>query len=71
VIACPRCGLSEWEAMPPPYTYRHKGPENAVIIARCKNCSVVFYILRTSLDTFTVEVDKAEVKHGAIPHINI
>jgi uncharacterized Zn finger protein len=71
VITCPRCGMPEWEALPAPYTYRHKGPENTIMIARCKNCGLVFYIFRTSLETFTLEIEKAERKHGAIPHIDL
>jgi hypothetical protein len=71
VITCPRCGMPEWEALPAPYTYRYRGPENTVMIARCKNCGLVFYIFRTSLDTFTLEIEKAERKHGAIPHIDL
>lgn len=71
VITCPRCGLPEWEALPPPHTYRHKGPENTIMIARCRNCGIVFYIFRTSLETFTLEMEKAERKHGAIPHIDL
>ncbi|CCC81585.1 conserved hypothetical protein [Thermoproteus tenax Kra 1] len=39
------------------------------MIARCKNCGTVFYIFRTRLDTYTVQIDKVEKKHGAIPHL--
>ncbi len=69
MIVCPRCGLPEWKPAPAPYTYRHRGQENTVMIARCENCGVVFYIFRTSLDTYTLEMDKAERKHGTVPHI--
>lgn len=68
-IVCPVCNLPEWEAMPPPHTYRHKGPENTVMIARCKHCGTVFYIFRTRLDTYTIQIERAEKKHGGIPHI--
>jgi uncharacterized Zn finger protein len=68
-IFCPVCNLPEWEAMPPPHTYRHKGPENTIMIARCKHCGAVFYIFRTRLDTYTIQIEKAEKKHGAIPHL--
>ncbi|MFN3804331.1 MAG: hypothetical protein ACK4SY_04690 [Pyrobaculum sp.] len=70
MIVCPKCGLPEWDPMPVPHTYRYRGPENTVMIARCRNCNIVFYIFRTSLETFTLEIEKAERKHGEIPHID-
>ena len=56
-IECPYCGLTDWVRI----QIVHKDPETTVHLCRCGNCNRVFYLFRTRLRTYTVELEQVEV----------